>query len=215
MQSAAFFRVEGALVSRSALLAPAWMAANGQRIRGRLARLGAVALAAPVSLAAPGRADRLGWSALRDTSADRLRVLGEEYFHAHLKPSLTDVGMRLLASAREQGRAVVLISSHPDCIVSHLAQHLDAEHLVCNRLALRDGVATGHLEEPVIGDAISGQWASDWAAGRSIDLSTSYGYGARGGDAVLLSALGHPCAVRPDRSLRQRAHDLSWPVVDA
>ena len=46
--SAAFFRVEGALVNRGVLAASAYFAANAQGMRERFLRLGQVALTAPV-----------------------------------------------------------------------------------------------------------------------------------------------------------------------
>ena len=38
--------------------------------------------------------------------------------------------------------------------------------------------------------------------------------GMRYDDQLLLSAIGLPCAVHPDRQLRRVARDLDWPVVE-
>ena len=46
----AFFRLEGTLCSRPTLAAAAFLAANAQRVRERLLRLGASAAALPLSL---------------------------------------------------------------------------------------------------------------------------------------------------------------------
>ncbi|MFT6821910.1 MAG: phosphoserine phosphatase [Myxococcota bacterium] len=215
MQPAAFFRVEGTLLSKSSLMAAAWMAGNGQHIRGRLARLGAVALAAPLALRSTGMATQAGWSALRGTTEDRLRVLGEEYWHGVLHKSTLPVGLRLLEQARDAGQHIVLISDHPHCIARHMTSVLGAHSLLCNHLEVVKGETTGTLLKPIISGPLSGQWTRDWASQHDIDLLASGGYGARGDDAVLLSAVGHPCAVRPDNALRRTATDLSWPVVDA
>lgn len=216
MHSAAFFRVEGTLVRRNSLAAAAWLALNDQRVRGRLARLANVALAAPLALAERTAATKAGWSALRGTTEDRLRVLGEEYWATQLKGSLDPVGLRLIEAAKREERLVVLVSDHPRCVVRHLAEHLGAAALVCNELELdAAGKATGALRKPVVGGAQSGQWARGWAAEHDVDLLLSRGYGAHRDDAVLLSAVGQPCAVHPDRSLRATARDLSWPVLDA
>lgn len=215
LATAAFFRAEGPLLPSGSLLAAAWMAANAQRVRGRLVRLGAVALAAPIALSERGTATRVGWAALRGTSEDRLVVLGEEYWEARLKERLVEVGLRLVDEARRAGHQIVLVSDHPDVIARHAADAIGADALVCNRLELRDGRATGRLCDPVVGSALSGQWAREWAAGRGVSVERSLAYGAHADDAILLSAVGRPCAVRPDRALRRAARDLSWPVVDA
>ena len=43
---------------------------------------------------------------------------------------------------------------------------------------------------------------------------SSWAYGASAADSLLLSAIGQPCAVNPDRQLRRLAKDHDWPVVE-
>ena len=56
--------------------------------------------------------------------------------------------------------------------------------------------------------------AVDYAEEHGIDLDTSWAYGASAADALLLSAIGQPCAVNPDRQLRRIARDHQWAVID-
>ena len=79
---------------------------------------------------------------------------------------------------------------------------------------MRRQKATGRLEDPVIGGNVAGQWARAFATEHSIDLDTSWAYGARGGDSLLLSAIGRPCAVNPDRVLRREAEREGWPILN-
>ncbi len=212
---AAFFRAEGPILSRSAALAAAWLAANSQRIGLRVARLAAVGLSAPARVALdPTTATRVAWMGLRGMSEDRLEVLGEEYFEVHLRGAIRPVGRDLLARARREGQVVVLVSDHLEPIARHLAAHLGADHLVANRIEIRHGRATGRLCDPVVG-RLGGGWLRDFAAEHDLDLARSCAYGARDGDIPLLSAVGLPCAVHPDRALRAAARDLDWPVVEA
>lgn len=216
LRPAALFRVEGALVSRPAVLAAAWMAANAQRLEERAARLGAVALGAPLAfgLGDPATGQRLAWGALRGTSEDRLRVLGEEYAETTLIPNLRPAGLDLLERARRDGCAIVLIADHVDVIARPLSDHLRADVLVCNRLELRNGRATGRLLDPVVA-RFGGQALRELADTHGFDLARSRAYAAQGPDQVLLSAIGLPCAVYPDRALRRVAKDLDWPVVES
>lgn len=212
---AAFFRVEGPITSRSSALAAAWLAANSQEIGLRLTRLAAVGLSAPARLGADATtATRVAWMGLRGMTEDRLAILGEEYFEEHLKDAIRPIGKDLLARARREGQAVVLVSDHLDCIARPLADHLGADHLVANRMEIRKGKATGRLLDPVVG-RLGGTWLREFAAEHDLDLATSCAYGARDTDVSLLSSVGLPCAVHPDRALRAAARDLDWPVVEA
>jgi len=216
-RSAAFFRVDGTLVRPATLSGPAYMALNAAEVASRIARLGGVAASVGLRLAgAVGDghlAHRLAWMGTRGMSEDRLVVLGEEYYARFVLPALKPVGLELLAAARRRGHRIVLISELLDVMVAPLERHLEADELLCNRVELRAGRSTGRLLEPIVGGPMSGQWARSWAAERRIDLGRSAGYGARGADGLLLSAVGDPCAVDPDARLRRLARDLDWPIV--
>lgn len=211
--SAAFFRVEGTLIARPTALTVAWLAANAQELGERVARLAGLGLSLPVWGADPGLGRRLGWSALRGTSEDRLIVLGEEYFHTWLADAVLPVGRDLLARARADGRRVVLLSDNLESVMAPLKELLGADDLVANRMELRNGRATGRLLDPVI-SSLSGTELRAYASQHGLDLRSSCGYGAATEDAVLLSAVGLPCAVGPDRGLRRMARDHHWPVVE-
>ena len=211
--TAAFFRVEGTIVSRPTALTIAWLAANGQELGGRLLRLSALGIALPVWGADAGLGRRLGWSALRGTSEDRLRILGEEYYETWLADSVLPLGRDLLARAQADGRRVVLVSDNIDVVMQPLAAALKADDLLVNRLEYRNGRTTGRLADPVV-SGLSGTELRAYASEHAVDLQLSAGYGARAEDGLLLSAVGLPCAVGPDRALRRMASEHTWPVVD-
>ncbi len=214
-REAAFFRLEGALTSRPAALAAGWMGAQAQRLEERAARVGAALLATPFSfgLGDAVLGQRLAWAALRGTSEDRLRVLGEEYAETWLVPALRPVGLDLLERCRRDGLALVLVSEHPRVIADVVGRHLKVDLVLANALELRNGRATGRLQDPVVG-RLGGERLRALSAERGWDLARSRAYGATAEDQLLLSAIGLPCAVHPDRALRRVATDLDWPVVE-
>ena len=46
------------------------------------------------------------------------------------------------------------------------------------------------------------------------DLAASYAYSDSATDLPMLSAVGHPHAVNPDKALRKAAVEKGWPVLD-
>jgi phosphoserine phosphatase len=220
---AAFCRVERNLCPESTAAAIRWLAINAQSIRARLRGLGELALLRSFSLA--GRympdevdAERLRWTALRGMSMDRLALLGQEYAERFFIPHLRPITLDLLHAARERGCRLVLVSDNVEEFVKPLADHLGAD-LICNRAQIDTrakfkGSFTGTLEPPIFSGRMSGQWLRAYAATKRIDLQTSCAFGAQADDSFLLSLVGQPCAVGPDRALRQTAHQLAWPVVE-
>jgi phosphoserine phosphatase len=217
--TAAFFRVEGTLVPRGACAAAAYFAANGAGFGQRAFKLGQVALTAPF-YSVLGQSDRvlanrLAYLPLRDLSEDRIAELGEEYFDGILRERVLHGGTDLLRDARRAGHRVVLICDGLREVVAPLAAHLrHVDDYVCNRLEFRDGFATGKLLEPVVGGHDSALWARRYAETHGIDLARSTVYAAHGPDLLLLSAVGKPCAVNPDFTLRRAARQADWPILD-
>src|SRR5690606_37098999 len=47
-----------------------------------------------------------------------------------------------------------------------------------------------------------------------IDLASSFAYGDSMHDVPILSTVGHPVAINPDRRLRRHAQRVGWPVQE-
>lgn len=217
-QTAAFFRVEGTLVDRGALAASAFFAGNAQGFAERALRLGAVAFGAPLygilAQRDPTLATRAAYAALRHMSQDRIHELAEEYYDEVLALRIYERGRELIKQARKDKHRIVFLSEGLHEVVARLATDLGADDLVCNRLEYAAGETTGKLLEPIIGGHDGAAWARRFAASHEIDLARSVAYAAHGGDLLLLSAVGRPCAVNPDFALRAAARDADWPVLE-
>jgi phosphoserine phosphatase len=216
---AVFVRIEGVLTGRGVRAAAAYFAANAAGLRERALRLGHLAWTAPVYelLGQNDRvlANRLAYLALRNMSEDRLAELAGEYWENVLREHVLSDGVELLRRARSEGKRVVLLADSIDAVVKPLVEHLRCvDDYVCNRLEFRAGYATGKLLDPVIGGHDGGRFVTTYAQEHDIDLAASAAYGAHGPDALMLAAVGRPCAVNPDYTLRRAAREAGWPVMD-
>jgi phosphoserine phosphatase len=218
-RSAAFFRIEGTLVSQGACTAAAYLAANAAGFAERAFKLGQVALTAPLYslLGQSDRvlANRLAYLPLRNMSEDRIAELASEYFDGFVRDRVLHGGVELMREARRKGQRVVLISDGLREVVELIVAHLrHVDDYICNRLEMRDGYTTGKLLEPVVGGHDSAAWVRRYAAEHALDLGASVVYAAHGPDLLLMSAVGAACAVNPDFTLRRAARQADWPIVD-
>jgi fatty acyl-CoA reductase len=216
---AVFVRAEGVLFSRGVVSAAAYFAANAAGFKERAFRLSQLALTAPVYgvLGQSDRvlANRLAYLSLRNMSEDRIAELADEYFQNVLREQVLEAGVDLLRRARRDGKRTVVIADSLSHVIEPLCAHLRVvDDYVCNRLELRDGKVTGRLIEPVIGGHDMGRWVSTYASEHALELSQSVAYASHGPDLLLLAAVGNPCAVNPDYTLRRAARDARWPIVD-
>src|SRR5690242_3147 len=149
-----YWRVEGSLLELGALRPVGFFTWNARSFSERWARragMAGMALARPLAYAASRTfATRFLHSLLRGVSRDRLDLLGEEYFHYVLKPTLRKEAIEKVVSAIRQGEQVVLVGQLLENILRPLAHHLGVQSFLANRLEYRDGKATGRLLDPVV-----------------------------------------------------------------
>jgi len=217
---AAYIRAEGTLFKRGALTLAAYLAANGQSFAERAMRLGQLALSAPalglLGQTDRGMANRATYVPLRNMSEDRLRLLTEEYARDVLRKQVRTEGVDLIKKLAREGKQVVVISEQLECVVQPVLDglRLGSVELVANSLEIKSGFATGALKDPVIGGHSLALWVKDHANRTDIDLNDALAFASHGPDLLLLAAVGHPCAVNPDPTLRRSAQEANWPVMN-
>ena len=119
---------------------------------------------------------------------------------------------RLLDEHLSAGHEVWLVTATPVEIGELIARRLGATGALGTVAEQRDGRYTGAL----VGDMLHGRAKASavlaLAEREGIDLAASYGYGDSTHDVPVLSLLGHPIAINPDRRLRRYAARVGWPV---
>ena len=113
----------------------------------------------------------------------------------------------------DQGHEIVLVSGTLDVILEHFAKEVGAHRLICNRLEFKEGKATGKLLRPVVAGPEKALLIRQHAAERGFDLNQCNAYSDSYSDVPMLSVVGHPCAVNPDKKLKRLATAYQWPVV--
>jgi HAD superfamily hydrolase (TIGR01490 family) len=148
-----------------------------------------------------------GWDVqqVRDIVAETLTEL--------IEPMVYREAADLIAEHRRAGRDVVIVSSSGSEVVEPIGTMLGADHVVATRMVVQDGRYTGEIAFYAYGQNKAAA-VHDLAAAHGYDLSASYAYSDSATDLPMLSAVGHPHAVNPDRTLRREAADRGWPVLD-
>jgi HAD superfamily hydrolase (TIGR01490 family) len=216
--AACYFDVDGTLV-RTNLVQPTlyYLLNQGTPVQ-TAARLGRALFKAP-RMAYAEFLDRrtfneLLYSAYAGMSEDRLAVLADEVFDAVLRPALFPAARSLVEKSRAAGHEVVFVSGALDGIVRCLADHFGGGGVIANRLEMKDGIATGKLLKPVVAGPEKARIVRDHARARGYDLDECFAFSDSYSDVPMLSVVGHPAAVNPDRRLALLAKAYSWPLFD-
>jgi HAD superfamily hydrolase (TIGR01490 family) len=129
-----------------------------------------------------------------------------------IEPIVFDEALERIRHHQAQGHKVFIVSASPEEVVAPIAQLLGVDEAIATRAELDDeGRYSGRTERYVYGP--EKEVAILEAAARDhLDLAESWAYSDSATDVPMLSAVGHPVAVNPDRELAKVAREKGWEI---
>jgi HAD superfamily hydrolase (TIGR01490 family) len=215
---AAFFDVDGTLISTNVVHAYAFYVLNRGTFLGTARRLAEGLALAPVWAAANAMNrklfNELFYRAYRGLSEDRLVELADELTERVLIPAVYPKALDLIAEARRAGCRIVLCTGAIDLTMRPLARYLGADGLIANSLQFVEGFATGKVVPPIVEGAHKARHIRDECLRHGLRLDLCHAYSDSLSDYPMLAVVGRPCAVNPDAKLRSHARAYEWPILD-
>lgn len=147
-------------------------------------------------------------------AATDIELMGNEVYDEMIASRIWP-GTRALAHQHlEAGRKVWLVTGTPVEVANIIAERLELTGALGTVGEIADGLYTGKL----VGDFLHGPAKAVGvrmlAEEQKLDLARCFAYSDSYNDIPLLSLVGHPVAINPDRRLRRHARDNNWPVYD-
>jgi HAD superfamily hydrolase (TIGR01490 family) len=215
--AASYFDVDGTLVSTNLVPPTLYYLLNQPTPLHIMKSVGKALLKAPVMAWAEYRDRRLFnevlFSVFEGMSEDRLVTLADDVFDRVMKPALFPGARDLVQTSLDKGHDVILVSGALDVVVRHLCDHLGATGYIANRLEIKDRFATGKLLRPVVAGPNKALLVRDHARSNGHDLDSCFAYSDSYSDVPMLSIVGYPVAVNPDRRLQLLAQAYAWPIL--
>ena len=214
---AAFFDLDKTVISRSSTLAfglPFYR--HGLISRSDAVRSVAAQVLYRIAGAGHGQMERIRafvCALSRGWPVDRVTDIVDRYLDELILPYIYEEARALIASHRDAGRDVIIVSTSGHEVVDPIAELLGADIVIATRMAVAEGCYTGEIEFYAYGEAKATR-VRELAAERGYRLPDCYAYSDSVTDLPLLQAVGHPYAVNPDRSLRRIARQRGWPVLE-
>ncbi len=215
---AAFFDIDGTLISTNVVHAYGYYAMNQGSWSGILGRTLSTAAAIPL-FGALNLLDRkifneFFYRSYEGLSEDRLLTLTEDLFEDVIKDAIYPKAQDLIDEARRADCKIVLVTGALDFTMTPLARHLGADDLIANRMQFVGGVATGKVIPPIIEGANKANVIREYCDKHGISLMQSHAYSDSASDYAMLTVVGRPTAVNPDLRLRALARSYNWPILD-
>jgi HAD superfamily hydrolase (TIGR01490 family) len=218
LAAAAFYDLEGTLVSTNLVHTLGFYSRNQQGLLRSLRKSAATLVSIPVFAVADQYSRMLFndifFKRYKGESEDRLRFFTQELFEDVLKPAVFPGAKELIRKSRSLGLRQIVVTGALDFSVAPLMEYLGVDDFVANRLEFVNGYATGRLIPPVLASATKASWIRTYAERHGLNLNESYAYSDSMSDLPMLSIVGHPAAVNPDMRLRQTALHHDWPILN-
>jgi HAD superfamily hydrolase (TIGR01490 family) len=218
LPAAAFYDLEGTLVSTNLVHTLGFYSRNQQGLFRSLKKSAATVLSLPLFAVTDQYSRKvfndLFFQRYKGETEDRLRFFSEELFEEVLKPAVFPGAFELIEKSRKLGLRQVVVTGALDISVTPLMKFLGIDDYVANRLEFVNGEATGRLLPPMIAAATKASWMRGFAEREGLSLSDSFAYSDSMSDLPMLSVVGHPAAVNPDMRLRQTALHHDWPILN-
>lgn len=216
--AASYFDVDGTLVKTNLIRPTLYYLLNRPTPLQTFRRISGALLKAPRMAIAELQDRRVFnevlYTVYEGVSEDRLVVLAREIFEKLIRPCIYPGARDLVEKARAAGHELVLVSGELECILVHLKEELGASDLIANRIEMKDGISTGKILRPVVAGPTKARLIRHHARERGHDLEECFAYSDSYSDVPMLSVVGHPAAVNPDRKLHLLATTYGWPVID-
>jgi HAD superfamily hydrolase (TIGR01490 family) len=149
-----------------------------------------------------------GWSVAEMTS------IGEEVYDEVISLRIFPGTKGLLDAHIARGHEVWLITTSPIEVGRVIAKRLGATGALGTVAEHEHGYYTGSLVGELLHGPAKARAALQLAEERGLDLDNSFAYGDSFNDTYILSTVGFPCAINPERRLRRYAKRHGWPIRD-
>jgi HAD superfamily hydrolase (TIGR01490 family) len=147
------------------------------------------------------------------TRGEDIMELGRQIFEKYLKPRLYREGLEEIERCKKQGYLIAILSSGPTMAVKNLESFLGADASFSNGPIIREGILQSEIQEPLCYKEGKVQVARAFASQCGVDLRDCAFYSDGYSDLPMLSQVGQPVAVNPDRNLRREAVRRGWRVL--
>jgi HAD superfamily hydrolase (TIGR01490 family) len=218
MNKAAFYDLDGTLLSCNLVTMHAYYARNDRSMLKSVYQFTKVLVSVPLlfglDLYSRSLFNIFSFRAYRGMHRDRLIGLADDLFEVTLKPSIFPRAKALIDTTRDLGYRNVLVTGTLDFQIRPVALHFGFDEVICNRLEFKKHVATGQVLSPLLAENEKARSIRAYAEHEHIDLSQSCAFSDSSADVPMLSSVGHPVATNPTRRLRRIAIEKNWPILE-
>ena len=150
---------------------------------------------------------------VKGASEASLMALSAEVFKAYILSSIYDDVDSEIKFHHNEGGGIVILSSTILPICKNIADHLGVDDVICSKLEVSNGIYTGHLAGPPCFGEEKVTRLLEYCDENNLNPEDSWYYGDAISDLGILSIVGNPVCINPDRKLTRAANQRGWKIL--
>ena len=147
-------------------------------------------------------------------SAKALEALVGITWNDYVKAKMWPETVRIAQEHMKAGREVWIVTASPVQMGQYIAKELGLTGALGTILEVKNGRLTGEFEGRPLHGEEKAKAIKKLAKERGISLKRSYAYSDSHNDLYMLTRVGHPVAVNPDKTLERFAKAARWKILD-
>src|ERR1043165_9450139 len=156
MNKAAFYDLDGTLLSCNLVTMHAYYARNDRSILKSVYQFSKVLLSVPLyfglDLYSRSTFNKFSFHGYKGMHRDRLIGLADDLFEVTLKPSIFPQAKTLIECTRDLGYRNVRVTGTLAFTIRPIALYFGFDEVICNRLEFKNHVATGRVLQPLLAE---------------------------------------------------------------
>jgi len=153
----------------------------------------------------------LSW--LKGLKENIVNQLCEEIFTKQIVGKIRPEILETIREHRSRNGAIVMLSSATEPICKPVANYLKMDDLICSILESQNGILTGFTRGNLVYAKEKETRLRSYCKEHGYNEAESYYYGDSFTDEYVMSTVGHPVAVDPDKKLLRIAQRKNWEIL--
>lgn len=151
---------------------------------------------------------------VKGRSYEQMEALIATVYDEEIKTKVWPETAKLAQQHIEAGREVWLITAAPQEMGAEIAKRLGLTGALGTRLVRIEGTLTGEIDGKPLHGKQKAKAIRKLAKDRGFSLKKSFAYSDSHNDLPMLTMVGHPVAVNPDKLLKIYAKTAGWKIYD-
>lgn len=151
---------------------------------------------------------------LTDLSVDQISAIGHHFVKKNLLKNIRVALEKRILEHQKANDIVILLTGSYDFLAKIFAEYLNIDHIEATECISQNNRFTNKPPRKHPFEIEKLHIAQKLCEKYHIPLENCAAYGNSRNDIILLSKVGHPVAVHPDRKLRRIAREKGWEIVE-